>query len=109
MNFIEAIFNTLRNKALNALGVERDLMQLIQDRDISRIQSMMQNRDSYVAEAIKEYNPVTHDVMNRPDKPRKTRNLIKLRNFPGVDRNILMKWNCFSFWEIQSNGNRVLV
>lgn len=82
MNFIEAIFNTLRNKALNALGVERDLMQLIQDRDISRIQSMMQNHDSYVAEAIKEYNPVTHDVMNRPDKPRKNKEPYKVEKLP---------------------------
>ena len=32
MNYIEAIFNLLRNKTLNSLGVERDLMRLIQAR-----------------------------------------------------------------------------
>lgn len=42
MNFIEAIFNVIRNKALNAVGVERDLMKLIQNKDISRVQSVMQ-------------------------------------------------------------------
>ena len=35
MSFIEAIFNVIRNKTLNAVGVERDLMRLIQDKDIS--------------------------------------------------------------------------
>lgn len=42
MNFIEAIFNVIRNKTLNAVGVERDLMKLIQNKDISRVQSVMQ-------------------------------------------------------------------
>ena len=82
MNFIEAIFNVLRNKVLNSMGVERDLMKLIQDKDISRLQSMMQNRDLLVSEAIKEYNPDTHDVMKRPDKPRKGKEPYKTEKLP---------------------------
>lgn len=82
MNFIEAIFGVLRNKVLNSMGVERDLMQLVQDKDISRIQSMMQNRDLCVEEAIKEYNPITHDVMNRPDKMRKGKEPYKVEKLP---------------------------
>lgn len=42
MNFVEAIFNLLRNKTLNSLGVERDLMKLIQDKDISQVQTLLQ-------------------------------------------------------------------
>lgn len=82
MNFIEAIFNIFRNKVLNSMGVERDLIKLIQDKDISRVQSMMQNRDSFVSDAIKEYNPNTHDVMKRPDKPRKGKELYKTEKLP---------------------------
>ena len=82
MNFIEAIFGVLRNKVLNSMGVERDLMQLVHDKDISRIQSMMQNRDLCVEEAIKEYNPITHDVMNRPDKMRKGKEPYKVEKLP---------------------------
>lgn len=82
MNFIEAIFNVIRNKTLNAVGVERDLMKLIQNKDISRVQSVMQNRDTYVSDAIKEYTPELHDVMKRPDKPRKNRQPYKVEKLP---------------------------
>ena len=82
MSFIEAIFNVIRNKTLNAVGVERDLMRLIQDKDISRVQSVMQNRDICVSDAIKEYNPETHDVMKRPDKPRKNKQPYKVEKLP---------------------------
>lgn len=82
MDFIGAIFNVLRNKVLNSMGVERDLMKLIQDKDISRVQTLMQNRDSCVNNAIKEYNPETHAVMNRPDKPRKGKEPYKVEKLP---------------------------
>ena len=82
MDFIGAIFNVLRNKVLNSMGVERDLMKLIQDKDISRVQTLMQNRDSCVNDAIKEYNPETHAVMNRPDKPRKGKEPYKVEKLP---------------------------
>lgn len=82
MDFIGAIFNVLRNKVLNSMGVERDLMKLIQDKDISRVQTLMQNRDSCVDDAIKEYNPETHAVMNRPDKPRKGKEPYKVEKLP---------------------------
>lgn len=82
MDFIGAIFNVLRNKVLNSMGVERDLMKLIQDKDISRVQTLMQNRDSCVNDAIKEYNPETHAVMNRPDKLRKGKEPYKVEKLP---------------------------
>ena len=71
MNIANNIINYLQNTIKNGLGVERDLYQLIQDRDISRVQSLLQNRDIEVAEALKEYDPSQHDVMFRRDKPRK--------------------------------------
>lgn len=82
MNLVESILNTLRNKTFNSLGVERDLLQLIQDRDISRAKNMFQNRDADVSKAILEYNPTTHDVMKRPDKPRKGKAPYKVEKLP---------------------------
>lgn len=82
MNFIGNIFNYLQNSIKNGLGVERDLYQLIQDRDISRAKQIFQDRDIEVQEAIKEYDPNQHDVMNRRDKPRKGKEPYKVQKLP---------------------------
>lgn len=71
MGLLTNIFNFARNTTLNGLGVERDLLQLIQDKDISRAKMLFQNRDTDVLKAISEYNPELHDVMKRPNKRRK--------------------------------------
>ena len=57
-----------RNKALNAAGAERDLLELIQDGDIGTAIQLMQNRDIEVDVAISEYFPQHHPVMTRPNK-----------------------------------------
>ncbi|WP_455612842.1 phage portal protein [Bacteroides congonensis] len=82
MNFVEAIFNLLRNKTLNSLGVERDLMKLIQDKDISQVQTLLQNRDMDVIEAMEEYNPETHKVNKRKDKQRKNKEPYRVEKLP---------------------------
>ena len=82
MNFVESVFNLLRNKTLNSLGVERDLMKLIEDKDISQIQTLLQNRDMDVIEAIEEYNPETHKVNKRKDKQRKNKEPYKVEKLP---------------------------
>ena len=82
MNFVEAVFNLLRNKTLNSLGVERDLMKLIQDKDISQVQTLLQNRDMDVIEAIEEYNPETHKVNKRKDKLRKNKEPYRVEKLP---------------------------
>lgn len=82
MNFIGNIFNYLQNSIKNGLGVERNLYQLIQDRDISRAKQIFQDRDIEVQEAIKEYDPNQHDVMNRRDKPRKGKEPYKVQKLP---------------------------
>lgn len=69
--YLNQILTQFRNMVLNATGIRRDVYRLIADRDIPRAIEMMQNRDKEVDEAIKEYNPQTHEVMNRPDKKRK--------------------------------------
>ena len=71
---ITSIYGTIRNIALNAMGVERDLATLMQDGDVNKAKNLFENNDSIVAQAIKEYNPETHEVMNRPNKERKGKN-----------------------------------
>lgn len=70
-NYLEQLKSLFKNVTLNAVGVERDLYQLIADKDISRAIGMFQERKSEVDNAIREYNVQTHKIMNRPNKPRK--------------------------------------
>ena len=70
MNYLESLLQLFQNKILNSLGVERDLIQLIKDKDISRAIDLMQCRDEDVDTAIKEYDPALHEVNRRDNKPR---------------------------------------
>lgn len=70
-NYLEQILTQFKNLVLNATGVRRDFYKLIADRDISTAIAMMQDRTREVDNAIKEYNPQTHKVMQRPNKIRK--------------------------------------
>lgn len=70
-NYLQQLLTYFRNLTLNSVGVNRTLYQLLQDKDINRALEMMENHDDEVDQAIKEYNPQTHDVMKRPNKFRK--------------------------------------
>ena len=70
-NYLQQILTYFRNMALNAAGAERDLLQYIQDGDITSAINLMQDIDSEVDNALEEYNPQTHEVMRRPNKYRK--------------------------------------
>lgn len=70
-NYLQEIFTLFRNLTLNAVGIQRDFFSLLQDGDVERALSMMQDRHEDVDNAIREYNPQTHDVMKRPNKRRK--------------------------------------
>jgi hypothetical protein len=76
------IYNTLRNTVLNVAGIQRDLDQLLRDLDVSRARGLMQDRDEAVLEAIMEYNPETHKVMLRRDKPRKNDEPYRVEKLP---------------------------
>ena len=75
-NYLQQIKEYFRNLVLNSAGVERSLLELLQDNDVSTAIGMMRDNDKEVDEALKEYNPQTHDVMNRPNKYRKTEDYI---------------------------------
>lgn len=82
VEYVQQIKNFFRNKTLNAAGVERSLYELLEDGDVVTAISLMQNRDDEVENAIKEYNPQTHDVMNRPNKSRKNANEYETEKLP---------------------------
>lgn len=81
-NYLEQILTYFRNLALNASGAERSLYKLIEDKDIASAIEMMQNRDDEVDNALKEYNPQTHDVMHRPNKSRKNADEYRTEKLP---------------------------
>jgi len=76
------VFNLGKNFFLSLTGARRDLATLIKDNDISKALDLFENNDFAVADAIKEYNPLTHDVMKRPDKIRKNRTTHIVQKLP---------------------------
>lgn len=69
--YVTNIATLFKNTALNALGVQRDLYQLLDDKDVPRAISLMQDNDVDVDNALNEYYPQHHKVMFRPNKERK--------------------------------------
>ncbi|GHT02066.1 hypothetical protein AGMMS49525_04800 [Bacteroidia bacterium] len=82
MEIVDKLVGLFKNAYMNGAGVDRDLYQLIADKDISRAQQLFQDRDIDVSEAIKEYNPETHEIMHRPDKRRKNKQDYKTQKLP---------------------------
>lgn len=71
LDYLKEIFNQYRTKTLPSSDVASDIEQLLDERKVGKALEMFQNRSDEVNEAIKEYNPQTHEVMFRPNKPRK--------------------------------------
>lgn len=69
--YVNNISTLFKNITLNALGVERDLYQLLEDKDVTRAISLMKDNDADVDNALKEYYPQKHKIMERKNKPRK--------------------------------------
>lgn len=82
MNYLEQLRTLFKNVTLNAMGVERDFLKLLEDKDVNRAIEMMQNRSEEVDIAIREYNPSTHEVMNRHNKRRKNMEPYEVEKLP---------------------------
>lgn len=67
-DFLTNIQQFFRNLILNAAGVERTLLQYIEDGDINHAVALMDCNESSVDQAISEYYPQKHRIMNRPNK-----------------------------------------
>lgn len=67
-NTVLQIKTYFRNLTLNAIGVERNIYERMDDGDVNSVISMMEEHDLDVDNALSEYNPQLHDVMHRADK-----------------------------------------
>lgn len=70
-DYIQQIVNNFRNLSLNTLGVERDIYRLLMDKDVDKALSLMEDNQAEVDNALEEYIPQKHAVMNRRDKDRR--------------------------------------
>lgn len=116
MSLLTGIFDFVKNLTLNSAGVDRDLHELIKDRDIGRAKQLFQDRDLEVAEAIKEFNPMTHDVMARPNKYRKGKEPYIVQKLPRNWQKYIneialffllakpIRWNCNNLDESNSDA-----
>ena len=81
-DYVTNILTLFKNVTLNAMGVQRDFYQLIADKDISRAISMMQDHDTDVDNALEEYYPQKHKIMQRENKARKDGSIYKTEKLP---------------------------
>lgn len=82
MGLFDDIMNSLRNKVINALGVDRELRKIIGDRDIDAALTLYRNRDEITVKAQKEYDPQYHRIRLRPDKQRKGKPPFEVAKIP---------------------------
>jgi hypothetical protein len=82
MTLVSDIYTVIRNHTLNSLGVERDLEQLLADKDIGKVKSLLQNRDSEVETAISQYNPAGHAIHRKMDKARSGQSNYRTEKLP---------------------------
>lgn len=70
---------------LNAVvGRNQEFDELIKAKDISRVKELFATREALTAEAMKEYDPKQHEIMNRADKI--------LKNPKGERKGTLKRW-----------------
>ena len=82
MTLISDIYTLVRNNTLNAMGVERDLAQLLADKDIGKVKTILQNRDTIVEKAMEEYYPSKHAIHNKMDKARSGKDGYRTEKLP---------------------------
>lgn len=70
-NYLYEIQTKFKYTLLNSDGVEREILEAVDKKDIYRILEIATNNDIEVDKAIEEYNVQTHKVMRRRNKPRK--------------------------------------
>jgi hypothetical protein len=66
--YVNGIATFFRNVTLNALGIERDFYQLMEDKDVHHALNMCEDNSADVENALSEYNPQLHKVMRTPNK-----------------------------------------
>ncbi len=80
MGFIQMFTNYLNA----VVGRNQEFEELIKAKDISRVKELFATREALTAEAMKEYDPKQHEIMDRADKI--------LKNPKGERKGTLKRW-----------------
>lgn len=80
MGFIQMFTNYLNA----VVGRNQEFDELIKAKDISRVKELFATREALTAEAMKEYDPKQHEIMDRADKI--------LKNPKGERKGTLKRW-----------------
>lgn len=70
LTWLQEIQTYFKNLMLGSSGTKKTIYELMEKREVSRVLSMMTDREMDIDTALKEYNPQLHDVMNRKNKYR---------------------------------------
>lgn len=79
-----SIINSITNLFNATVGRNQDFEQLIAAKDITRVMSLLDSHQLEAEEAMKEYDPKTHLIMERKDKV--------LKDLTGKRKGTLMRW-----------------
>lgn len=79
-----SIINSITNLFNATVGRNQDFEQLIAAKDITRVMSLMDSHQLEAEEAMKEYDPKTHLIMERKDKV--------LKDLAGRRKGTLTRW-----------------
>lgn len=77
-------FQTAVNYINAAVGRNQEFEDLIKARDISRIKTLFRSYEQETNEAMREYNPLAHEIMHREDKI--------VRNKLGQRKSTIKRW-----------------
>lgn len=77
-------FRVFTNYLNAVVGRNQEFEELIKSKDISRVKELFESRDQQVMEALKEYDPHQHSIMERADKI--------LKNTKGERTGTLKRW-----------------
>ena len=78
------VIQMFTNYLNSVVGRNQEFEDLIKAKDITRVKDLFTTRDDLTNEAMKEYEPSTHDIMFRPDKV--------IKNAKGERKGIVKRW-----------------
>ncbi len=67
-NFVSNIQAFFKNIMLNTVGSERTIYELLADSDVTAALNLMTSNEADVDNALREYYPQKHEIMQRPNK-----------------------------------------
>ena len=70
LTWLQNIQLYFKNLVLGSSGAKKSIYEYMEKNEVSKVLQMMSDKEKDIDEALKEYNPQLHDVMNRRNKYR---------------------------------------